>query len=124
PNMESMDINYNCGRLLAVADAIESWALSADNEKRATTAIRYFTRFSQYPCETWGIITNRLNIYKQKLGGRAKKYTDMIAEISARIDSNEFAKLKNLDGRMALGFDSQRQYILSTIKKSKENEED
>jgi CRISPR-associated protein Csd1 len=120
------DLNYNCGRLLAIADAIENWALG--NEKRTTNAMRYFTRFSKSPCETWGVINDKLNPYKQKLGTNANYLYNLLGDVSALIDQGEFAKAKNLDGRMALGFDAQRKqiinYTIANKNKNKENKED
>ena len=122
----SMDINddynnlsYDCGRLLAVADAIERWA-STDKE-RATNAVRFFTRFSKRPCETWSLINERLSVYKQQLGPKGNKLYSLIGEISSKIDPENFAAAKNLDGRMSLGFDSQRQSIIrESIEKANE----
>ncbi len=119
------DLSYNIGRLLAVADAIESWAQG--QEKHQTNAMRYFTRFCAYPCETWKIINDKLIPYKNKLGGKASYLLNLSGEISANIDPEEFAKAKNLDGKMALGFDSQRQAIIQNAidkKNEKENKED
>ncbi len=111
------DISYNCGRLLAVADAIERWA--SNDKERATNAVRYFTRFSKRPCETWSLINGRLSIYKQQLGPKGNKLYNLLGEISSKMDPEEFAKAKNLDGRMSLGFDSQRQSLIrESIEKS------
>lgn len=116
-NDDYKDLSYNCGRLLAVADAIERWA--SNDKERATNAVRYFTRFSKRPCETWSLINDRLSIYKQQLGSKGNKLYYLLGEISSKIDPEEFAKAKNLDGRMSLGFDSQRQSIIKeSIEKS------
>lgn len=118
-NNDYNDLNYNCGRLLAVADAIERWA--SNDKERATNAVRYFTRFSKHPCETWSIINDRLSIYKQQLGPKGKKLYDLLGEISNKINPNEFAEAKNLDGRMSLGFDSQRQTLIKESIENKKN---
>lgn len=107
-NHESQDAVYNCGRLLATADAIERFSLSLRGEKRQTNAIRYFTKFAADPCRTWGIINNKLKVHEGKLGARGKKLVDLKQEISSRISPETFIELKNLDGRMVLGFDSQK----------------
>lgn len=119
-NDDYNDISYNCGRLLAVADAIERWA--SNDKERATNAVRHFTRFSKRPCETWSIINDRLSIYKQQLGTKGNKLYNLLGEISSKLDPEEFASAKNLDGRMSLGFDSQRQSLIrESIEKSIEN---
>ena len=118
-NDDYTDLSYNCGRLLAIADAIERWA--SNDKERTTNAVRYFTRFSKRPCETWSLINERLSIYKQQLGNKGNKLYSLI-EISSRIDPEEFAAARNLDGRMCLGFDSQRQSIIrESIERSMEN---
>jgi CRISPR-associated protein Csd1 len=119
-NDDYTDLSYNCGRLLAIADAIERWA--SNDKERTTNAVRYFTRFSKRPCETWSLINERLSIYKQQLGNKGNKLYSLIGEISSRIDPEEFAAARNLDGRMCLGFDSQRQSIIrESIERSMEN---
>lgn len=105
---DSMDIVYNCGRLLAVADEIERHALWLQNEDRETNAIRYFTKFAVEPCKTWRIINDKLVPYIRRLGSKAAMYCRIKEEISAKIPPDKFAELKNLDGRMILGFDAQK----------------
>jgi CRISPR-associated protein Csd1 len=47
------DRDYLYGRLLAVADRVESRVLYQRKEKRDTNAVRYMQRFARYPCSTW-----------------------------------------------------------------------
>ena len=120
---ETNNLAYNCGRLLAVADAIENWALresSGGGPIRTTNAMRYFTRFSISPCKTWGVINDKLNPYKQRLGAKGNKLYKLLGEISSLIEPEEFAMATNLDGCMILGFDTQRQALFNTIKKEEE----
>ncbi len=124
-NLDTDDINYNCGRLLAVAHEIERRALWLENDNkegttkiRDTNAIRYFTKFTLHPCITWGIISDRLIPYIEKLGEKGNDLYKMKQEISVKIHPEKFEELKNLDGRMALGFDAQRYYIYNFFKKS------
>ncbi len=105
------DINYLFGRLLAVADEIESWALREANEERATNAIRLFERFAQKPAQTWKTISLRLIPYKMKLGKKCDWLTDIIEDISSKIPKDGFETEKNLDGRFILGFDCQKKDI-------------
>ncbi len=124
---ETDDLDYNCGRLLAVADAIESWALREKEDKknmiRTTTAMRYYTRYSQKPCVAWGEINRKLSIYKNQLGRKGKYLYDLLGEISEKIDGDEFRKKRNLDGMFCLGFDSQRRkLIMDAIEKKNEKE--
>ena len=128
-NLDSGDIVYNCGRLLAVAHEIERRALRMSSESkdgkaniRETNAIRYFTKFALYPCKTWGIISDKLVPYMERLGDRGADLYKLKQEISAKIPPAEFEDLKGLDGRMALGFDSQRHYIYNSFSKSDKNQ--
>ena len=122
----SKDISYNCGRLLAVADAIEKYALyekTGSSTTRSTNAMRYFTRFANYPCITWGKISEKLMSYRTALRGKGGYLFAMMEEISANIDPDEFNNARNLDGRMALGFDTQKNVIEEYIR-STSNKED
>ncbi len=127
---ETDDLDYNCGRLLAVADAIESWALRENKDSkeekkniRTTTAMRYYTRFCQKPCIVWGEINSKLIIYKNQLGGKAKDLYDLLGEISEKIDMAEFRKKRNLDGMFCIGFDTQRRKLIQdAITKKMERE--
>lgn len=120
---EVTDTHYLCGRLLAVADEIESWALYEMKEKRETNAIRLFERFAQNPSKVWGIIVKRLIPYQNKLTKLGKSYKwllDIREEISEKINFEEFKEIKNLDGRFILGFDCQKKNIHDEINRRKE----
>ena len=62
--------DYLYGRLLAVADQIESTALHLAKETRGTTASRLMQRFSDRPYSTWKNIEEALKPYKDRI--RAK----------------------------------------------------
>jgi CRISPR-associated protein Csd1 len=105
------DTHYLFGRLLAVADEIENWALYEMKEERATSAIRLFERFAQNPSKTWGIISKRLIPYQNKLGKKCEWLLDIKEDVSQKINFEEFNSQKNLDGRFILGFDCQKKDI-------------
>lgn len=116
---------YLCGRLLAVADALEKSTYNEEDRKhRTTNAMRYFTKFMEHPCQTWEILNKALDPYISKLGIKAWYYQDIIGRISIKIDENEFLQARNLDGRMALGFYAQQNAIYTKNEnKTEENEE-
>lgn len=116
------DLSYNCGRLLAVADEIEYWGQG--DTKRQTNAMRYFTRFTEYPCETWNIINKKLIPYLNALAEKANYLISLKGEISAMIDPQKFAAARHLDGKMILGFDSQKQAIIAHAMSKKNNQEE
>ena len=119
---ESLDAK--CGRMLAIADAIEAWVLREEKIDRTTTAMRYYTKFCENPCDTWVIIQKKLKPYEMKLRGRARNLQTLLGEISAAISEEEFQQKRNLDGTFCLGFDSQRYEIIEEAKRiKKENDE-
>lgn len=113
---ESLDAK--CGRMLAIADAIEAWVLREEKIDRTTTAMRYYTKFCENPCDTWVIIQKNLKPYEMKLRGRARNLQTLLDEISAYISEEEFQQKRNLDGTFCLGFDSQRYEIIEEAKQN------
>ncbi len=110
--------DYLYGRLLAAADCLESFALYLSEKKRPTNADRLMQRFSDRPCATWKDIELYLTPYKARLGGRAKKYTDIIDKVVSMFDpANDFISNKPLTGEFLLGFHCQREKL-----KPKKNE--
>lgn len=112
---ERRDRDYLYGRLLAVADKIESSARYKQDktkvDERPTNAIRYMTAFSQHPFRTWNMLfTHQLNPYIQQLNG-ASWYLNLIGEIKQLFESGAFEADTPLDGRYLLGFFAQRQEL-------------
>lgn len=106
--------NYLFGRLLALADYIESTARykqgKTKDDARATNAIRYMTVFSQRPFRTWNMLfTQMLNPYIQQLNG-AGWHLNIISEIMELL-GDQFEDDTPLDGRYLLGFFAQRQAL-------------
>lgn len=125
-DLNNKNLDFQCGRLLAVADAIETWVLLNErtdkkDEIRPTNAMRYFTRFTKTPCETWMLLSNRVNTYRTKLGMKGEYLYGLLGEISQNIDQAAFRTAKNLDGTMVLGFDSQRKSIRDRKKQPQDN---
>jgi len=117
--------DYLYGRLLAVGDGIEGFALGLAGEKRPTNAARLTQRFADYPCSTWRTIELALMPYKARLGGRIKKYKTEQDEIMNLFDSNEFADDKiPLTGEFLLGFHCQRTVLMKSENNNNEGEED
>ena len=120
---ERRDREYLYGRLLAVADKIESSARykqdKTKKDDRATNAIRYMTSFSQHPFRTWNMLfTQQLNPYIQQLNG-AGWYLNQIEDIKQLFeDSKAFESDAPLDGRYLLGFFAQRQKLRKDPKKN------
>ena len=133
---ETDDIEYNCGRFVALADAIENQVLWGKNkpddnesykEVRPTNARRLLTRFCQSPYDTLTVLYNKVNVYiMQSKGIKLCDLCDLLDEMVSRIDTKELKKKRNLGAAFLSGFCSQRIQIIKErqIKKSQKMEEE
>lgn len=104
---EVNDRSYLFGRAWAYAEAIERYALSLQKENRDTNAERLMVAFPKHPMSSWGILMERLNPYKRKLGGRGKKYSDGMDEVIDRLQIEGYTN-QPLNDLYLLGYASQR----------------
>lgn len=101
--------DYLYGRLLAVADCIEGWALrDAGGDQRQTNAARLMQRFADYPFQTWRTIELSLTPYKARMGARISKHLAAEEEIMDLFDADNFRLNEPLTGEFLLGFYCQR----------------
>ena len=104
--------DYLYGRLLAVAENIESYALYKAGEKRNTTADRLMQRFAGRPFSTWRNLELALKPYMHRLHnvspGFLKLRKDLLDSIQSAFDTAEFKSDKALSGEFLLGFHCQR----------------
>lgn len=112
----TLDLNrktrdYLYGRLLALAESLEEWALSKAGEDRPTNAARLMQRFSEHPYSTWRTIELALTPYKARLGGKSKKRQRLIDEVVAAFNDGEFTSDKRLSGEFLLGYHCQREFL-------------
>jgi len=105
--------DYLYGRLLALADSLEGWALNEANESRQTNAARLMQRFAERPFSTWRTIELALTPYKARLGGKSNKRQWMIDEVMALFNPDDFTNDKPLSGEFLLGYHSQREFLRS-----------
>jgi len=103
--------DYLYGRLLALADSLEGWALNEAREKRETNAARLMQRFAEHPYSTWRTLELALTPYKARLGGKSIKRQQMIDEVVAAFKPEDFLDDKRLSGEFLLGYHSQRLYL-------------
>ena len=115
--------DYLYGRLLALADGLEQWALKEAGENRDTNAARMMQRFSEHPSSTWRTIELALAPYKARLGRKAAKYLKLMDEVMAAFDYDDFVSDKRLSGEFLLGYHCQREE-LRPKPKEKGNEAD
>lgn len=118
------DRSYLYGRLLAVADKLESSTYER-GENRQTNAIRYMNMFSRNPFRTWEIIWKRLIPYMAKAGPWGQRYQDLVSDIMAKFEFDDYAKNESLNGKYLLGFHNQRQVFIEERKANieKKNQE-
>lgn len=116
-DVENRSRSYLFGRLLAIADRIESFALIKSDETRPTSSERLMQRFADHPCSTWRTIELSLQPYIQRLSRgdhvgfitNRKKDLDSVMEL---FDGADFSSDAPLEGEFLLGFHCQRLELL------------
>ncbi len=124
--------DYLYGRLLALADNIEGYALRLTDEgkKRETTAARLMQRFSARPFTTWTNIELALAPYMARLKAGSDKSAGFLAKRRKLLDEIMTSLDKTagrtsdapLTGEFLLGFHSQRQAFWSNGEVGREEE--
>ena len=109
PDRKTRDYLY--GRLLALADSLEQWALNKSGEDRQTNAARLMQRFAEHPYSTWRTIELSLSPYKARLGGKSQKRQTMIDEVKNMFDTEDFMSDKKLNGEFLLAYSCQREAL-------------
>ena len=108
--------DYLYGRLLAVAENTESYALYLAGEKRATTAERYMQRFAEHPFATWRNIELALKPYQERLRNNGKDTgAQAIGEIMELFAIDDFTCDDKLSGEFLLGYHCQKMEIAYRI---------
>ncbi len=108
--------DYLYGRLLAVAENSESYALYLAGEKRATTAERYMQRFAEHPFATWRNIELALKPYQERLRNNGKDTgAQAIGEIMELFTTDDFTCDDKLSGEFLLGYHCQKMEIARRI---------
>ncbi|MDP2265316.1 MAG: type I-C CRISPR-associated protein Cas8c/Csd1 [Thiobacillus sp.] len=107
--------DYLYGRLLAIAEHIESRALYVAGEKRDTAAAKLMQRFADRPASTWRIIEPALKPYisrlRAKRAGFMYEMDKLLDEIIPRFVGNDFLDDSKLSGEFLLGYHCQRQIL-------------
>jgi CRISPR-associated protein Csd1 len=107
--------DYLYGRLLAVAEKIESMALYYAKEKREPTAARLMQRFADRPYSTWRTIETSLTPYKArinaKMPGLLVGYKELLDQICCQFQPGEFNSDNRLSGEFLLAYHCQRKWL-------------
>ena len=118
-DMTNTSKDYLYGRLLAIADDIESFALLKAGEKRLTNALRLMQRFADRPYTTWRNIELALQPYIQRLGGYWHA-ENLLDEVMGKFIPDDFSSEKPLNGEFLLGFHCQRMELRQSRQKAKQ----
>ena len=107
------DRDYLYGRLLAVADKIETMVLDEREENRQSNAVRYMQRFAKYPFSTWKLLyTEKLQPYMKNLKQMNPKlcnwYEGIIQNITDNFAYDDFNSDEALSGKFLLGYHCQQ----------------
>lgn len=101
--------DYLYGRLLALAENLEHWAIRSAGENRPTNAERMMQRFADHPYSTWRTIELALVPYKVRLGGKANKLQLLIDAVHSKFNPpEEYTRDDRLSGEFLLGYHCQR----------------
>jgi CRISPR-associated protein Csd1 len=109
--------DYLYGRLLAIAESIESFALTKAEKSRDTTASRLMQRFSDRPYSTWRNIELALTPYKSRLRSSEKsagflfKREKLLDEVLCTFQGDDFTNDRTLSGEFLLGYHCQRREL-------------
>ena len=107
--------DYLYGRLLAIAENVESRALFVARETRDTTAARLMQRFADRPYSTWRTIELALVPYKTRLrasrGGFLFKMDLLLDDVMCAFSGDDFTQDAPLSGEFLLGYHCQRQAL-------------
>lgn len=109
--------DYLYGRLLALAENIERYALTKSESKRDTNAERMMQRFADHPASTWRDLELKLAPYKARLNASDKgrgfliNRMRLIDEIMCQFEADDFLKVSKLSGEFLLGYHCQRQAL-------------
>lgn len=122
-DINNTDRNYLFGRLLAVAERTENYALYLTKESRPTNAEKLMQRFSERPYSTWYIIEKALDPYYKILTRRKPGATHFskneIGAIMDKFETNDFTNDSKLSGAFLLGYHCQRMQLQRREKEEK-----
>jgi CRISPR-associated protein Csd1 len=108
--------DYLYGRLLAIAEQLESRALFLAEENRDTTAARLMHRFADRPYSTWLTISTSLQPYKSRLQAKRPGYlfflNCVLDEVHSLFDRDDFVNDKPLSGEYLLAYHCQRRDLI------------
>jgi len=104
--------DYLYGRLLALAEHLESRALYVTGEKRETNAAKLMQRFADRPYSTWRTIETSLTPYKVRLRAKRPGFLHAVEkeldEVHGLFARDDYISDLRLSGEFLLGYHCQR----------------
>lgn len=121
---ESKNVSYLFGRLLAVMDRIEDYALylkdKENKNRRDTNAKRLWSAYVSRPFSTFNNLRSNIQPYLSSLnGGTRKRFEDEITEIINGLDLQKDNLNKPLQPEYLLGFYHERKELIEKDKDKK-----
>ena len=120
--------DYLYGRLLALADRMESVALNVAGEKRETNAAKMMQRFAERPYSTWIIIETALTPYKVRLRSKRPGFLHNVEkeidEVMASFNVDDYTSDWRLSGEFLLAYHCQRYEFTSKSTSDSSDEDD
>ncbi|MGF6965946.1 CRISPR-associated protein Csd1 [Paraburkholderia sp. WC7.3g] len=111
--------DYLFGRLLALAENIEGFALRDASEQRATNAARLMQHFADRPYTTWRTLELQLSPYKIRLRSRAPGFLisreRQLDAVLASFDPEQFCSNSPLTAEFLLGYHCQRSHLYAGV---------
>jgi len=120
--------DYLYGRLLALAERLESRALDAGGEQRETNAGKLMQRFAMRPHSTWLAIETSLAPYKGRLMAKQPGFLWLVQKeldtVFCSFSPDDFLSDQPLNGEFLLGYHCQRAAPLKKEDQEKNDAED
>ncbi len=109
-DMSNTDRSYLFGRLLAIAETVES-STYTEEDQRETNAMRMQKAFSLRPLSTWRVLEEKLEPYYRQLNPGLRGYYQKITrEIVDKLSPSDSGLNQKLDDVYILGYYHQRAY--------------
>jgi CRISPR-associated protein Csd1 len=121
-NVDSRSRDYLYGRLLAIAEHLESRALYLSGENRDTNAARQMHRFADRPYSAWQHLELSLGPYRSQLRskrpGTLKHLESELDSVMSLFEQEDFKSDKKLSGEFLLAYHCQRRDLWSKNEQS------
>lgn len=119
--------DYLYGRLLAIADCLEAFALRLTGEARPTNAMRLMPQFVKQPYSTWNILTTKLNPYQKRLrASRPESFFFLETKLNEIYDlfrREDYVSDQALSGEYLMGYHCQKSALFTPRKEADADEQ-